>query len=80
MSDKTVAPFACEFFLYASKIEETTDGSRRGARGQTGKALEVITERRFEGNVQVDEQKRAPQDGQDQAQRIAEAEAALTIS
>jgi len=66
--------------MYACKIEETTNGCRRGTRGQTGKALEVVTERGFEGNVQVDEQKRAPQDGQDQAQRIAEAEAALTIS
>jgi hypothetical protein len=55
MSDKTVAPFACEFFLYASKIEETTDGSRRGTRGQAWKAAEVITQRRLSPDGELDE-------------------------
>ena len=72
MSDKTVAPFACEFFLYASKIEETTDGSRRGTRGEAWKALEVVTERRLEEYVQIDEQKRATQNGEDEAQGEAD--------
>ncbi len=75
ISDKTVAPFACEFFLYASKIEETTDGSRRGTRGQARQGLEVIAERRIEEYVQIDEQKRATQNGENEAQGEADTQA-----
>jgi hypothetical protein len=71
MSDKTVAPFACEFLLYASKIEETTDGCRRCACGQTGEALEVVAEGAITQNGKFHERKRAAKNGEDQAQREA---------
>ena len=38
--------------------------------------LEVVTERRFARDVQIDEQNGAAQDGQDQAQRKADKEEA----
>ena len=69
MSDKTVAPFAGESFMYACKVKETTNGCRRGARGETRQALEVIVERRFARDVQIDEQSGAAENGEDQAQR-----------
>ena len=76
MSDKTVAPFACEFFLYASKIEETTDGSRRGTRGQARKALEVVTERAVAQDGELDESKRVAEAREDEAQETADKEKA----
>jgi len=48
----------CEFFWYASKIEETTNGSRRGTRGQARKALEIVTERAVAQDGELDEPKR----------------------
>jgi hypothetical protein len=55
MSDKTVAPFACESFVYACKVEETTNGCRRGTRGQARKEVEVITQRRLSPDGELDE-------------------------
>ena len=69
-----------ETYLYACKIKETTNGRWRSTRGEARKALEVVTERCFAGDVQIDEQSRAAQNGQDQAQRKTdEEEAALRI-
>jgi hypothetical protein len=75
ISVKTVAPFACEFFLYASKIEETTNGCGRCACGQTGEALEVVTKGPITQNGKFHERKRVAKNGEDQAQREAYAEA-----
>jgi len=55
ISDKTVTPFACESFVYACKVEETTNGCRRGTRGQARKAAEVITQRRLSPDGELDE-------------------------
>jgi hypothetical protein len=69
-----------ETYLYACKIKETTNGRWRSACGEARKALEVVTERRFARNVQIDEQSGAAQNGQDQAQRKTDKEeAALRI-
>ena len=62
----------CEFFLYASKIEETTDGSRRGTRGQARKALEVVTERAVAQDGELDEPKRVAEARGDEAQETAD--------
>jgi hypothetical protein len=59
-------------YCYACKIEETTDGGRRGAGGKTRPAFEVVASRRFSANVQVDEPKRASPRGQNQAQVAAD--------
>jgi hypothetical protein len=69
-----------ETYLYACKIKETTNGRWRSARGKARKALDVVAERRFVRNVQIDEQSGAAQNGQNQAQRKADKkEAALKI-
>ena len=65
-----------ETYLYACKIKETTNGRWRGARGEARKALEVVAQRRFARNVQIDEQSGAAQNGQDQAQRKTDKEEA----
>jgi hypothetical protein len=75
MSDKTVAPFACEFFMYACKIEETTNGSRRSACSKTRQEVKVLAQRRISPNGEIDESKRATQDGKNEAQREAYAQA-----
>jgi hypothetical protein len=66
--------------MYASKIQETTDGGWRGARGQTRGTLEEFAQRCFPRNVQIDEQKRAAQNGQNQAQRQADEKTKATLS
>ena len=65
-----------ELFVYACKIKETTNGCRRCARGQTRQAVQVVAQRRFTRNVQIDEQSGAAQNGQDQAQRETDKEKA----
>jgi hypothetical protein len=69
-----------ETYLYACKIKETTNGRWRSTRGEARKALEVVTERCFAGDVQIDEQSRAAQNGQNQAQRKTDEEAALKFA
>jgi hypothetical protein len=59
-------------FCYACKVKKTTNGGWRSARGQAREAFEVITARRIERHVQVDESERTSQNGQDQAQKIAD--------
>ena len=56
-SNKSVFYSDGELFLYACKIKETTNGGRRGPRGQTGAAFEVVTSRRFAANGEIDERK-----------------------
>src|SRR5882724_5828071 len=77
MSDKTVAPFACEFFMYASKIKETTNGCRRGTRGQARKALEVVTERAVAQDGELNEPKPVAEARENEAQETAEEKATI---
>ena len=67
-------------YWYACKIEETTDGRGCGACRQARATFQVISQRRFERNVPVDEQKRAAQNGQDQTQRQADEKATLKVN
>jgi len=67
-------------FSYACKIKEAANGRRRSAYSQTQRTLSIVTERCFARDVQVDEQKRAAQNGQDQAQRKTDQETTLKIS
>jgi hypothetical protein len=69
-----------EIILYACKIKETANGRRRCACGEARQEVEVVAQGRIEPNGEFDERKRATKDGKDEAQRIAEAEATLTIS
>ena len=59
---------ARELFLYACKIKETTNGSRRCACGEARQEVEVVAQGRIEPNGEVDERKRATKDGKDEAQ------------
>jgi hypothetical protein len=69
-----------ETFLYAGKIKETTNGCWRSTRGKARKALQIVAQRRFARNVQIDEQSRAAPNGQDKAKRKTdEEEAALRV-
>ena len=63
--------------MYACKIKETTNGGGRRARGKARKAFKIIAQGRFAKHVQVNEQSGASQNGQGQAQKTAEEEAAL---
>jgi hypothetical protein len=70
-----------ETYLYACKIKETTNGRWRRSRSQARSTFQVLVERCIARDVQIDEQKGAAQNGQDQAQRKADkAEAALRIA
>jgi len=60
--------------------QKTTNGSWRGTGGEAWKTFEEIAQRRLERNVQVDEQNRTAQNGQNQTQKIAEEKAALKIN
>jgi hypothetical protein len=71
------AQLRCEFSVYACKIEETANGSRRGTRGEARQALEIVTQRRIAQNGELDESKRAAQNGEDEAQEVAEEKATL---
>ena len=74
---KSISLVRRELLLYACKIQETTNGWWRCACRETWQTLKVIAQGRFEGNVQVDEQKRAAQNGQNQAQRKTDEKATL---
>jgi len=54
--------------LYACKIKETANGRWRGACGQTWQAIEVFAKRPIAENGELNESKRAAQDGEDEAQ------------
>jgi len=72
---QSVLAGAHESSVYACKIKETVNGCRRRARGQTWEAQGVLAQRRFERNVQIDEQSGAAQNGQDQTQGKTDTEA-----
>src|SRR6476660_3941 len=59
---------ACELFVYARKIKETANGSRRCACGEARQEVEVVAYGRVAPNGEVDERKRATTDGKDEAQ------------
>jgi len=61
-----------KYSWYACKIEETTNGGRRSPCGQARETVEVITARRIEKHVQIDESKRTQESGQDQAKKFAD--------
>ena len=68
--------FGMRIVLYACKIKKTTDGRRCGAFGETRKTLQIIAQRCFARDVQIDEQSGAAQNGQNQAQRKTDKEKA----
>jgi hypothetical protein len=58
---------ARELFMYASKIKETTNGSRSCPCREAWQKVEVVAKRRVAPNGQLDERKRATQNGEDKA-------------
>jgi hypothetical protein len=63
--------------LYACKIKETTNGRRRGACGQAGKALEVVTEGAVAQDGELNEPKPVAEAREDEAQETAEEKATI---
>src|SRR5262249_27585004 len=62
----------CVIVWYASKIKETTDGRRSGARGETRQEKQVLPKRSFEEHGQIDEHEGTQENGRDEAQELAE--------
>jgi hypothetical protein len=58
--------------MYACKIKETANGSRRSARSKTSQEVEVLAQRRISPNGEINEQKRATKNGENKAQRKAD--------
>jgi len=65
-----------EVFMYACKIQETANGCWRCAFGEARQAFQVVAQGSFAEHVQVDEQSRASQNGQNQAKRETDEEKA----
>src|SRR6516164_1828050 len=66
--------------MYACKIEKSSNGSRRCARGEERQAFQVVAQRCFVEHVQVNEQNGAPQNGEDEAEgQTDKKEAALKL-
>jgi hypothetical protein len=65
--------------LYACKIKETTNGSRRRARRETRKAFEVLAQRRVETDGQIDERKTIARVRENKAQKVADNKAKETL-
>ena len=63
--------------MYACEIKETTNGGGGCARGKTRKTFKIVAQGGFAKHVQVNEQSGASQNGQDQAKKTAQEEAAL---
>jgi hypothetical protein len=63
--------------LYASKIKETADGSRCGIGSEARQETEELTSWRIEEHGRIDERNGAAQNGEDEAQRKANARAQL---
>ena len=61
--------------MYACEIKETTDGSWGCACGEARQAYQVVAQRSVAPNGEVNEYKRAAQDGEDEAQGQADAQA-----
>lgn len=68
--------------MYSGKIKEAANGRRRGIGCQERETEEVVSQRRFQGDVQVDEQSGAAQNGEDEAkgQAYEEKEEALRLT
>src|SRR5262249_4287917 len=81
--ERFINPFrarAAKQFRYASKIKEATNGGWRGAVSETRKAFEVISPRRIEEHVQIDESQRTSTSSQDQAQKLADSKTETQIA
>lgn len=65
-----------ESIIYACKIKETADGCWRCACREARQAFQVLAQGSFARHVQVDEQSRAAQNGEDQAKRETDEEKA----
>jgi len=63
--------------LYACKIKETANGGWRRARREARETFEVVAQRRFARDVQIDEQTGAAQVREDEAQKAADEKAPL---
>jgi hypothetical protein len=63
--------------VYACEIKETANGCRRGARGKTRKALEVIVERCIAQDGKLNESKPVAEASEDETEKIAEEKAPL---
>jgi len=65
--------------LYACKIKETTNGRWRRARRETRKTLDVIAQRGFKTNGEIDERKTIARVCENKTQEVAnkKAQAAL---
>ena len=57
-----------EVILYACKIKETANGSRRCACREARQEVEVVTQGRIAPNGKFDERKRIAENGKDEAQ------------
>ena len=77
MAGESNSQLRCELFMYACKIKETTNGCRRGARGETRKALEVIIERSIAQDGKLNESKPVTGAREDETEKIAEEKAPL---
>jgi hypothetical protein len=61
--------------MYACKIKETTNGSRRSACSETRQEIEVLAQGRISPDGEIDEQERATKDGKNKAQGKAHTQA-----
>ena len=62
----------CVNQVYASKIQETADGSRRGPGREARGKEKIVAQRRFQEHGEFDEQERAQENSRDEAQESAE--------
>jgi hypothetical protein len=65
-----------EYFLYACKIKETTDGCGSCSCGEARQALEVVAQRPVAQDGELDEPKRVAEAREDEAQETADKEKA----
>ena len=63
--------------MYARKVKETTNGCRRGARGEARKAFEVVIERSVAQDGKLNESKPVAEASEDETEKIAEEKAPL---
>jgi len=66
-----------ESFVYACKVQETTNGCRRSARGEARKALEVIVERSIAQDGKLNESRPVAEASEDETEKFAEEKAPL---
>src|SRR5438067_2658332 len=68
---KTGRVRSCETLLHASQVQATADGSRCRSGRQTRRKIEELVARRIEKHGQIDEQKRAEENGEREAEKAA---------